>query len=509
MYAPSDANAMKAWVALLAAAAAMPLLAGCSGPVEEAPPPLTASVTGSELENGTFYAFAHGGGDLAFSVAANGSADVVLYGADDQRIGHIGVGAEQARGRFVVEGVAAGDLVLHALSVNGTLDVRSRGTLVESFRALPLHVERHLLLEREGGLLPVPLVPNDGETVDEVVEVSLLRAPAVVTLLAKATYESLAITVKGRSGTLYEVQAGGSPFSTPQAFFGPLPGEARPENVRDGEVSVGIQASGFRGLLVLEAQSFSRAEAVAGDVRPSSDVPRFTYGELPDQPVSFEVRAGTERLYLWQEGAGAGCGDEAEADGPECQPGQPSHVALFGPDDERIATVSVPANGTVAVAAATPGVWVAVLLDGQATLGADRVPGDFELHPLETQETTAPAEAAGGDDGSYGVGRQGIDAGGVPFRVAPAAVNGVGTSALPNDPMSGGFIVGCDPSSAAVLLRGETIGAWGFGTGRVAEPDLTPIDPALLLGDGELEVAYDDFGRGCDRTGVLVTSYVR
>ncbi|HJQ93590.1 MAG TPA: hypothetical protein VJ874_04815, partial [Candidatus Thermoplasmatota archaeon] len=343
---------MKAWVALLAAAAAMPLLAGCSGPSPDTPGPLPLGVGGSELENGTFYAFAHRGGDLEFAAADNGSADVVLYGADDQRIGHIGVGAEQARGRFVLDGVGPGDLVLHALSVNGTLEVQSRGAAVTEFRALPVHVERHLLVQRDASLLGIPPV-DQGSPVDEVVEVGLLRAPSSVAVLAKATFDSLEVSVTGRSGLVHEVRASSGPFVGPGMPFTTLQGESRPENIRDGELTVRVRASGFDGFLVLEARSFSRAEPAAPELRPTTDVPRFTYGELPDQPVGFEVRAGTTFLYLWQEG-GPGCG-EAEETGTGNQGNQaeacgegPAHVALFGPRDERVATVAVPANGTLA-----------------------------------------------------------------------------------------------------------------------------------------------------------------
>ena len=506
---------MKAWAFFLAVGALLPLLAGCSGPRPAEPLPVASTVAAGQLVNGTFYAFRHGGGDLEVAMAGNGSADLVLFGADDERLGHIGVGAERARGRFVLEGVEAGELVLQAIALNGTLDLRSDGSRVQAFRALPVHLERHPLVQR-GSSSPIQGLPGmGGDFVDETVEIELLRPPVEIIAIARATFDSFDLVVTGGSGTVYQVAMGGSPLNAGfVSYNSELPGEDTPENMRGRFLSAHVQAAGYEGVVILEARSYSRAARAEGVAYLTDDVPRFTYGLLPDQPVSFEVRAGTEVLYLWQEDPPspeevADACDEAGTPSADCRAPGDVHVALFGPADERVATVAVPANRTLAVPVHASGTWVAVRLDGEATLGADRVPGDFELHPLDTQETTAPAQAAGGDDGTYGNHRQGLDEAGVAFRVAPANIDGVGTNALPNDPMSGSFLVGCEPSSVTLLLRGETLGAWGFGFDRSPRPDLAPIDPSLLLGDGELEVAYDDFGRGCDRVGVTVTGYLR
>lgn len=504
---------MKAWAFLLAAGALLPLLAGCNGPPPGEPVPITSTVGADRLENGTFYAFRHGGGDLEVAVAGNGSADLVLFGADDERLGHIGVGAERARGRFVLEGVEAGDLVLQAISLNGTLDLRSGGSAVQQFRALPVHLERHLLVQR-GSSSPIPGLPGTGgSTIDEDVEVELLRAPVEIIAIARATYDSLDVVVEGDAGTVYQVSSGANPIGAPLGVYsGEMPGEDIPENMHDRFLSAHVQASSFEGVIVLEARSYSRAARAEGEAYRTDEVPRFTYGLLPDQPVSFEVRTGATELYLWQEDPPSAedladdC-EAAEAGGEEPCVAPDVHVALFGPADERVATVAVPANGTLAVPVHAAGTWVAVRLDGEATLGADRVPGDFELHPLEVAETTLPAEAAGGEN-EYGQERHELDVPGVPFRFVPAVIGATAAGILPTDP-SFGLIGACTYSSVSVLLEDETIAAWGYEIGRYPALETTPIDPALLLGDGELDIAYSDFGPSCDRQGVVVHSYDR
>jgi hypothetical protein len=493
---------------VLLLAALLPLLAGCfGGPAPAAPPAPPLAATAADLEAGGFYAFRHAGGDLVLAMPANGSAEVVLYGADDTRVGHIGLGAAQATGRFVLDGLAAGELVLDVLSVNGTLDVRSGGVAVTAFRPLPLHAERHVLTVRDSQAPSIPLVLD--RPLDEAANVSLLRAPSAIRILEHAaTFQDLQVVVSGRDGVVYEVDLNGNPPVLPGDSV--LPGEGFPENVRDGELTVTMRSSSFRGTLLLEAASYSRAAVDGGGAHPASGVPRFTYGLLPDQPVSFEVREGAKQVYLWVEAGGpsqattsssrpssstacaarssAGCGDDRPA------------VALFGPHDERVATVLVPANGTVAVPVREAGKWVAVLLRGEATLGADAVPGDFELHPLGTVQATTPSASAGGSDGSYGESREPLAVQGVPYHL-DAAFEYPGATFVG---FPGFTLTGCGDPTLAVLRAGETVAAWGYAT--VADPDW---EPDLYLGDGALEAAHSDYGDACGRLVAVVTGYER
>jgi hypothetical protein len=486
--------------------------------------PVTAAVEGDALRNGTFYAFAHGGGDLVFAVAGNGSADIVLYGADDQRLGHIAVGAEQAHGRFVLDGAPAGELVLEAVAVNGTLDIRSDGAPVDAFRPLTVHVERYVLAQAprtETGQFGIPFGPREGETIDTTLAVDLLRAPSDLVVLENSMYSSLDIVVTGRSGVVYEASEGGSAVGAPSMVFQVVQtGEKKLENVRDGHLVARVQATDFEGTLLLEARSYSRAAVAKGGAYEADAglVPRFTYGVLPDQPVAFEVRAGATVLYLWQEDSQDAdreettCSEVGQDNVPsqDCEPAY-AHVALFGPADQRVATVAVPREGTLAipVGEAGPGSWVAVLLDGQATLGADRVPGDFELHPIDVVEAVSPASAAGENGTEYAQGRRPLDVSGIAFRLQETQMQDSATGDLPIDGTLGLF-GSCEEAAVSVLLDGETIGAWGYDLGRYSSgTPVLAIDPSTLLGDGDLEVAFSDFGPNCPRLGVLVQGYER
>jgi hypothetical protein len=512
IYAGSDPKDMGR-PALLLVAALLPLLAGCSGPAAKpaGPSPLEAAAAG--LQAGQYYAFDHGGGDLVFAVPANGSAEAVLYGAGDTRIGHIGLGAGQASGRFVIDGLQPGTLVLGVLSVNGTLDVRSSGRPVTTFRPLPLHVERHVLVDRPSQTPALPILLDD--PLDESMNVSLLRAPTALRIVAHdASFQDLEVRVTGRDGVVHEVQLGTTPTPFP-SYEEALPGDSYPENIRDGELTVEMRSTSFKGALILEADSYSRALVDEGGAHPSRDVPRFTYGALPDQPVSFEVRSGAKQVYLWVEARGSSqtpspssssrptqdpepCARQT-AQAEACQDKRPV-VALFGPHDERLATVVVPANQTVAVPVRDAGTWVAVLLRGDATLGADAVPTDFELHPLDTVQATTPDGPAGGSDGSYGEERVPLHVEGVPFHVE--ALQESATGGMFGVPSFG--FGACGGATLAVSRDGETIAAWGYQGLR--QPTW---DPDLYLGAGDLEAVHSDYGGACGRLSAVVAGYVR
>ena len=415
-----------------------------------------------------------------------------------------------------LDGLQPGTFVLGVLSVNGTLDVRSGGAPVAAFRPLPLHVERHVLVDRPSQTPALPLVLDD--PLDESLNVSLLRAPTAVRIVAHdVSFQDLEVRVLGRDGVVHEVELGTTtPFPS---FEEALPGDSHPENIRDGELTVAMRSSSFKGTLILEADSYSRAEADAGGAHPSRDAPRFTYGSLPDQPVSFEVRPGAKQVYLWVESRGlsqttspepssssptqdsrsASCSTTQAAQSDACQDKR-SLVVLFGPHDERVATVLVPANQTLAVPVRDAGKWVAVLLRGEAMLGADTVPGDFELHPLDTVQATTPDGPAGGSDGSYGEERVPLRVEGVPFHLEAVQQSATdGTIGVP----AFGF-GGCGSSTLAVSRDGETIAAWGYW--GIQEPTW---DPDLYLGGGDLEAMHSDYGGACGRLAAVVTGYTR
>lgn len=514
---------MNGTVFLLVAALAPPILAGCAdpaGPGPAVPSPGLVAVASTGLAVGGFYAFRHDGGELAFLAEGDAAADIVLYGGDDRRIGRIGLGGDGAAGRFTIDDVEAGELVVEVRALDGEagIDIRSAGSRVRDFEALPKHIERHVLLQRPNdafsGLGLSGLAPNPA---DENLDLGLLRAPSALRLLVQGSYQDLAVAVVGEDGVVLRAEQSGGPL---QPSFGPsprlveLPSEAFSENVRDGRLSAQVSAADFRGVLLLEADSFSRARPAPVDVASTDDEPTFTYGVLPDQPVSFHVRAGTLWLYLLYEGDASGaaaCREAAEDAGadPDESCGDAALVALFGPDDGRVATVRVPFNQTVAVPVPADGEWVAVLLDGEATLGADRVPSDFELHPLEVRSVRVPADSASNTTGAYGQAVADVTGQGAVYRLRGQwQFPGVFQAPIGTSPS-------CGPSSIVAAQAGETIGFWGFGTefdepsqGGSVEP-ADSLDPDSLLDGRPLTVVHDDFGPDCERLTLVLDGYVR
>jgi len=498
---------------LLAAAVIVPLLAGCAGPAAGPSAPAPGAVTAAGLEAGGYYAFVHAGGELALAMRGNGSADLVLYGADGARVSHVGLDAGQASGRFVLDGLPPQELVVEAKAVNGTLDIRSRGHAVDTFTPLPTHVERHVLLEARQDAVGLVGLPGTLPPAHASLDVALLRAPAELRLLGRGSFDDVQVEVTGKGGPVLQARlSGGIVAPAFASFFAEMPADFLPENVRDGALNATVTAQGFQGVLVLEAESFSLARPAGGAAAPAQGPAPFSFGKLPDKPVGFSVRSGTRHLYLWHE-AGPGEASAARACGQAgnvsarkpCAEGPAAHVALFGPDDRRVATVDVPANGTVVIpvgAVASVGTWVAVVLDGEADLGADRAPGDLELHPLAVTHVRAPAAAAGGSDGSYGAAEEPVAPAGTPFAMDVVEV-GSGPFDTPPPPMG----TSCPPSALALRQGGETIGAWGFGLSSPQPSDGS--DAARLLAAGPLTAWHDDFGPGCARLGLDVSSYQR
>lgn len=491
---------MKTTAGLLVAAALIPLLAGCTGLGRGPEAASPVGVSAAALETGHFYAFAHRGGDLVLAVPSNGSAEVVLYGSDDARLGRVGLGSQRAAGRFVLDSVPAGELVIETLALNGTLDVRSGGEAVHQFFDLPRRIERHVLLEQAGGPLPsVVLVNQAAQKAHRTI--TLQRAPSSLRLLVRGDYQDLAVTVVGRVGTVLDSTSSGTPLGTPGlGAFGEVSSETHSENIRDGELNATVTASSFQGVLLLEATSFSRARPLQGGAETATPRPRFSYGTLPDHPVSFTVRQGAKTLSLWTDG-GAPTGKPA-CTGANCTVA--AWVALFGPDDARVATVAVPTNGTLSVPVHQAGAWVAILLNGHALIGADQTPGDFELHEIGVHQSSVPDAAAGGTNGSYGQSRQPVAGDGVPFQLTPKEMAG-GGGTLPTDPFPN-FAGGCPTPASTLLQDGEAIGNWGYSS---LLEKLDGAEATRLLDGGALSLVHDDFGPGCTRMGLVIDSYQR
>lgn len=491
--------------AAVLALALVPLLAGCTdgdaGPATI--PPVSPGLPAAELTEGGFYAFAHAGGSLTFRLDGEGDAAFDLYDGDDVRLGSVGFSSETTRTGFHrIDGVGPGDLVLRVQTLNGTLRVESGDQAVARFQPLGTLVERVVLASTDAtspdtlglGLAPV----LDPTPVDDQVDVALRRAPADLRLLGGGLWSNLSVEVRSERGVVLRADDVGGGVSLGQARrLDPLPVEAALQNLRGGALVADIRADDLHGAIVLESRSYSRAglptPALAGDAEAG-----FTYGPLSTTPTAFAVHAQATRLLLWQADARPGR-DEAA-------------VALFGPDDRRIATVLVPSRGLVEVAVAGGGDHVAVLLSGNATLGADRAPADFDLRPLETQDLVVPSSVAGdAARGLYAIASEEVEA-----PTAYAFVEDRLESS--RQPFDGGggppppmFPFGCDTGRfLRVDHGGEAVLVWPEEAGVVQQPPAPVLQAALALSAGLFTVTHDGFGDdGCARPALVIRSYVR
>ncbi|HEX2065261.1 MAG TPA: hypothetical protein VHI93_00470 [Candidatus Thermoplasmatota archaeon] len=480
----------------LALLAILPLLAGCVSPgnavTDLEATPQTLTVPPSRLEAGTFYAFRHAGGTLALGVLAGGRAQVELFNGADQRLGQLSLSDALAGGAVRFQGMEPGDYVVRMLEVNGTLRIDSGGG-APALRPLATHVERHVLLQAPRGT--TPSLPNGGlpglpasPPAERSLDLRLLRAPTSLRLLAAGEHTSLEVELRSPSGPVLSATSGG--FSTLRSL-GPalveVESEFHRENVRDGHLAGHVRAQDIEGVVLLEAASFSRAEPPALDAAPTRASPRFSYGHLPDVPARFQTGPRASQLLLH---------------GNPTLDGNRTWVGLFDGHGRRLGTVPVEVGATLAVPVAASTTYVVALLRGNATLGADAAPSDFELHPLRVRAQTLPAEGAG-RGGEYGQGAVDADGGGV-FAVEPVLVS-PGSGTLPFfDP----FVNGCLEGTVRVAQGNETLGHWdGRALQRFASPD--PGDAALRVRDGPLRVLDDGFGAaGCPRLAVQLQSFV-
>jgi len=226
-------------------------------------------------------------------------------------------------------------------------------------------------------------------------------------------------------------------------------------------------------------------------VEASVEPPRFTYGRLPAVPVQFDVAPEARQVVFLAAGTQAQAPAKALAgyDGD-------AWVALFGPGDERVATVDVPPGHSAIVHVEHPGRYVAALLAGNASVGADAAPSDFALTPARVSATDLPAASASPD--GYGQSNATFtpDAGtGVLFDARPVVVFTVST--LPS--------LACG-DEALRLLEGETpLAAWHWQWGA-------PVVPAgALLHGGPATAWSDSTGNpsGCPHEAIRFLAYHR
>jgi hypothetical protein len=443
------------------------------------------AVAASHLLADTFYAFRHAGGSLGLGVLPGGRAQIELFDGSDQRLGQLSLSDALAGSALQLQNMPAGDYVIRTLAVNGTLRIESGGA-APALRPLAAHVERHLLLQAPRGTLPaVPLnLPGSAPPAERTLSLRLLRAPTAIRILVDGDYASLDVELRSPLGPVVEAHDSSvSPAAFGRGGLTEASSDFQAQNARDGSLTGRVQAQDLRGAVVLEAVSFSRAEPLAAAASPTTEPARFVYGVLPDSPVRFQTGPRASQILLRGNPTGAG--------------GNRTWVALFDDHGHRLGTLSLQAGATLAVPVAASTGYIAVRLRGNATLGANAAPGDFELHPMQVRQQTLPAQGAG-SNGEYGQGSADADGAGV-FAIEPALVASAGSLPFMPPPQ------GCGSGAQVRVAQGnETLGFWE-ASGR----DLPASDAALRLRDAPLRVLDDGFGvAGCPRPAALVKSFV-
>jgi hypothetical protein len=265
-------------------------------------------------------------------------------------------------------------------------------------------------------------------------------------------------------------------------------GTFQAENVKDGHLTGTLDADAFEGTVILESRSYSRAEPVAsststgsaGPFAPPEGKPAFSYGALPSVPVRFQTGPRATQLLL---------------QGNAFEGGNRTWVTLFDDHGGRIGTWSVATKSTVAIPVAPSATYIAARLRGNATLGADAAPADFDLHPMQVRSQVVPGPPAG-NGRDYGMATEAIDGAGVYGIEAIEEVPSPSPATVAQGQCPTGLLV-------RVAQRNETLGAWGDERGPVAFSDA-----ALRLHDGPLEVVYDGVGaNGCAHPAARVLRF--
>lgn len=458
-------------------------LAGCATPMAPAPDLRASPFYDHAPSDDGFYAFEHAGGSLVFRLTEGSEATLDLFGDGDSRVGTYELRAVSEAAELRLDGVIAGQYVVHVVQHGGRLEIDAGGR-APLLQPLFGHVERIILAQELPG--PVPQVPFFLEPEDtQELHVALARTPVSLRLLADGGFSSLHLYLEGIDGdVVLEAEAYGDPLPLLGCSLCEVPSTFHGAAARDGQLIGTLETRDLQGTIVLEAVSFSRAEppgqaAVGTQPRP----PHFTYGRLPGQPVAFEVAAGAHRLAFWQ----------------DVKQGWMGWVVVFDGQDRKVATVPVTINDISTLQVTGPGTFVAVVVAGNnVTMGADAAPQDHALAPLRTHFKDIPAEPPG-KEGAYGQANMTVARDRL-FDIRPVDVE------APYQP-----VIACyGDGKVRVQQGGETIGAWGSGDGD--SPWFGPFPPVgVLLADGPVTVWSDGSGggSGCSHEGAQLLSYER
>ena len=477
--------------AALALLATIPLLAGCvqdpAIPLLPAPSPF--AIQAFQAQPGRSYAIDHPGGTLTLRIAAASAGALVLYDGEDRRLGAYSLGGGGAADLRIDE-LAPGRHVLQVVGLNGTLMVEGPAGPVPLW-PLRTHVERHVLASRPAQPVPpIPLVPRD--TIHDAVRLDLTHPPTGLVLYADGDFGDLHLELSSPAGEVFRSDWGGAKFDPPfYEQLEPVPGTFHSENVRSPSLEGRLDVEDLQGVLLLDATSYSRALPAGQELvskGPSTvSVGYRQYGLLPPRPVAFHVSSQATHLAFWNDGALPSSSLRAP---------DPSWVAIYDAKDRKLASVPVLPGTVTTLQVEAAGEYVAVLLSGNATLGADAAPPELGLKPLDTLTQVVPQRPAG-KGGEYGQANETIAPQGVLYGIGPTEI--MDALAFPQPQ----FVCLPEPS-LRILQGGEVLAAWG----PQWQPEGGPV--GVLLDGSETTLWHDGFGPSdCPRLGAKLLSYVR
>ncbi len=501
--------------------------AGCLEGGDQVPDQILGTVAPADLEAG-YYQFTHRGGDLILAVPSDNYARFDLFNAEDRRLGRVELGDGGFADQLSIDG-APGEYVLNIIELHVVrhgpeskapegeaeeaepehtdleelqpeLRIESGGRAVTSFTPLGMHVERHIIVDRD--FQPAPLGMPDpgffggGQALSETLELTLARTPTDIRILATGSAQDLEIKGRGTGGIVFEVLES---FTNGQQWLMDLGRTLYPENIVDQALEITLEATRQEGPVILEAHSYSRfvpTQTAAGKIIESDepgDGVVFTYGELSSKPVRIELSNDATKLQAWLPPMDHDC------EGESCDPqlAEPGWLAIYGPSDAKVGSFMVEPGTRIEVPITQGGGYIVRSLVGPVTIGTDAVPRDFEMHPVETRVTDVGTNAPGSND-AYGRVEGDINVTGVPYMVRP-------TMKSPDGDFEDFLTFGNCAEQGSVILgaAGETL---GFAGDRL--PNTFGRANLDLPAEG-LTFTQDGFSGNCGQVALAVHSYIR
>ncbi|MFO1533738.1 MAG: hypothetical protein ABR562_08635 [Thermoplasmatota archaeon] len=462
------------------------LAAGCAQPTDVVPTAKVSPATAFDLPTGDAasgaFGFHHAGGQVRFGLGS-GSANVTLFGPDDERLAAFPL-ADDPEAALAVA-APAGDLVVLVSDASrkaAGLRIDSQGAPVARLQRLPMVSSFVVLAQDNVPVMPFP-APSPGLFGRRSWPINLtLDSPPIrgIELSVAGGYDNLDVALQsGQGALLASSQRGGSSALGPAQGhpFWPVPSTSYPQNASGLRLTGTVAYDGLDGGLVLTWISYSRAgHWPRDDTSAPYAKGAFSYGKLPAGPVQAQLSGAARVMVL--------------SDAPE--PGadvRGAAVQVWDPQDTPLGPFLVPGSGMVGIPIKAGGDYVFVVMNGTAQLAADRAPSDFDFHPLNVAHEIFPRSPSGCCS-RFGEQTVAVDVQGVPYHVEkswrqPDSIAGI-----------------CDDEARLQLIQGNhTVGSNGADEFASA---------GLFLGSGHLSLHAAGFtSETCYEPVVQVSSYLR